>query len=209
WVPAAGVLAAAALAMVLLLPRGDSLVAPGDGRLQARGVAGIEQPERLVGVGISGVDDAGSEYEIVASGAVRVGDWVRVTYTNERPELGWLFLVGVQPDRPAGERVVWLAPLPEEGRSVAVGVARLRALPFEIRLGARHALGPWHVLALFTERPLTTDEVARALDSTTLDGLPSGWAEALRERLSLSPRAVVQRLETRIERGASPEELPP
>lgn len=208
WVPAAGLLAAAAVAVLLLVPRG----APGplgDERLHARGVAGIEQPERLVGVGISGVDASESEYEIIASGVAHLGDWIRVTYTNERPELGWLFLVGVQPERPAGERVVWLAPLPEEGGSVAVGVARLQALPFEIRLGARHAPGAWHVLALFTERPLTTDEVARALDSSTLARLPSEWGEALRERLSLSPRAVIQRLETRIERGDPPEEFRP
>ncbi|MFO0747769.1 MAG: hypothetical protein U1F43_19205 [Myxococcota bacterium] len=204
--PLAG-LAAAAAAVLIALP-GVRQPDP-DSYIGARGLPASGLPDRRAGLGIGAVTDDGREYEAIYSHAVHLDDWLRLSFTNERPELAYLFVFAIQPERPEGERVVWIAPTPDEARSLPVSIARFHQLPFEVHLAARHVAGPVRFVALFTEQPISVDAMTLALDPTTTQALPSGEMEArLRDRLRLSPRDVVQVLETRVVSGSAADDLP-
>jgi hypothetical protein len=169
------------------------------------GEASVFEPR--VGLGVGGIDVAGSEYEVVASGAVQAGDWLRFSYTNERSDLGWLFVVGLR-----GDGIVWLFPLPSDGASVPIGLGDRTSLPFESRVPEASADGAGDLLitGLFTATPLTVDAMRRALESLP-SGLPtrldSGFFELevhLRLRLGLAATDVVQVVNTRIAPHPSP-----
>lgn len=190
---ALGACAAAALVFFFVQPPVD----PGpesDPTFRARGASGsVERP--LAGLGISGVTEAGDEYEAVASDAAIQGDWLRFYYSNEDPRLGHLFVVGLQ----AGRAPIWYAPMPpEEAESLAIGQGKQIKLPMESRVSARHAAAPLAVVALFTARPLGVDVVGPALDRSVAGLASSALEAALRERLGLEAGDVVQVLETRV-----------
>jgi len=209
WLAWAGPIVALAAAALLIVPRLSAAPDP-DGYLAARGLPPSGLPDRRAGLGMGGVAADGSEYEIVYQPA-HLDDWLRLSYTNERPELGWLFVVALQPERPADEAIVWLAPTPEEGRSLPIEPSRFRQLPFEIRLAARHAAGPVRVIALFTAAPITTPSMTAALQSlasSAARALPSELEADLRTRLQLSPRDVVHVLDTRIVPGSGADPAP-
>jgi len=193
----------AALVIVPLLPR----AADPDAYVGARGLPPSGLPERRAAFGLGGVTAEGAEYEAVFQPA-HLEDWLRLSYTNERPDLGWLFVLAVQPERPEAERLVWLAPTPDEARSLPIGVARFRQLPFEVRLGARHTTGPVRYVALFTSQPVTVDAVSHALASVSGATVSSDLEALLRERLPLSRGDVVQILETRIAPGSAADAPP-
>lgn len=196
--PALGVAVAAGLALLLARPPGFGGELD-DPTLRARGGAEVRE---LVGLGISGVTEGGSEYEVVASGEAFLGDWVRFYTSNDRAEVGYVFVVGVQPDRP----LLWYAPLPpEETASVPIPVKRHHMLPMENKLAARHGEGPLRVVALFTARPLDADMVSRALTPELGALTEPELSAALREQLALGAGDVVQVLETRVVAGAQKE----
>lgn len=206
-VPAAA--ATVALVTVLALTRAPAPepATPNDAYIGARGLSPTDyQP--AAGLGIGAVTEDGREYEAIFTKAVHLDDWLRLSFTNERPELGHLFVVAIQPERPAADRVVWIAPTPDEAQSLPVAIARYRTLPFEVRLGARHVLGPVTYLALFTEQPVSVDAMRAALDPSTTSPLPSSLESLMRERLRLSPRDVVQVLETTVVTGSASSTLP-
>jgi len=194
--------AIAGLAAVLVFAVAPALVGDDPGP-QPRGP---DTGGPIVGVGVSGVTDDGGEYEVVAAGSAGLDDWVRFSYTNEREDLGWLFLVGLQPDRAPGERLVWLAPLPDEQQSLPIEIATWRDLPFEIRLAARNRPGPLIVVAVFTREPLRVADVGRALDPAPEARLPSELTSDVRTRLGLGDEAVVQALSFRLVPGSGAEE---
>ncbi|MEZ4269248.1 MAG: hypothetical protein R3F39_23065 [Myxococcota bacterium] len=200
--PALGVAVAAGLALLLVQPPG--LVGEvggevGDPTLRARG-GEVQAP--LVGLGISGVTEGGAEYEVVASGEAFLGDWVRFYTSNDRADISYVFVVGLQPDRP----VAWYAPLPpEETQSLPIPVERHHMLPMENKLAARHEAGPLRVVALFTGRPLDADVVGRVLTADLSALVSSELESALRERLALGAGDVVQILETRVVPGKQKE----
>jgi len=199
--------AAVALALVMALTRGPT--APSE-YIGARGLPSMGIEPRA-GVGVGAVTEDGREYEAIFSHAVHLDDWLRLSFTNERPELRHLFVFALQPERAAAERLVWIAPTPDEGRSLDIAVARFHPLPFEVRLASRHVVGRVAYVALFTEAPLTVDTVRAALDPS-LDPsmtatLPSALEPLLRARLPLSPRDVVQVLETHVVTGSAASEL--
>jgi len=132
----------------------------------------------LVGLDLSGVTEGGDEYEVVASSSVGLGDWLRFYYSNERPELRFLAVVGGQP---GGTPIVYL-PFPGHGdESAAIEVGRFKKLPFEHRLKVLHTPGPLRLVALFTGRP-----VSRArLEALRAELLAEGSEEELREELGL------------------------
>jgi len=127
--------------------------------------------EPRVGLGVGGIDAAGSEYEVIASGAVEAGDWLRFSYTNERSDLGWLFVVALR-----GDGVVWLFPLPADGASVPIGPGDRTSLPFESRVpeAGMDGAGELVIMSLFTATPLTVDAMRSALEA-----LPSGLTTRL------------------------------
>ena len=202
-----GALGAAALVVVATRPAAvDEDV--NDDHIQARGLGDGAWPEERVGLGIGGVTADGGEYEAIATSELYADDWLRLTYTNEKSELGWLFVVALQPDRAPGERVVWIAPTPEEGQSLAITVTRFKPLPFEVRVGARHVVGRTRVVALFTTRARTLSEVGAALDAASDTALPSEvagseFAANVGSRLGLGPEEVVQVIDTRIVAGTA------
>ncbi len=196
--PALGVAVAAGLALLLVRPPGLG-EAGGDPTLRARG--GHAQGP-LVGLGISGVTAGGGEYEVVASGEAFLGDWVRFYTSNDRADISYVFVVGLQPERP----VAWYAPLPpEETRSLPIPVERHHMLPMENLLAARHTTGPLRVVALFTQRPLDAEVVGRALTPAARALVSSELKAALRERLALDPSDVVQIVETQVVSGKQKE----
>lgn len=171
--------------------------------IRARGLHELELPGPRVGVGVGGVTEGGREYEAIASGAVNVEDWLRFSYTNERADLGWLFVCSLQRD---GDRVVMraVAPLPEEKQSLAITTGHFVPLSFEARLAARHTLGPVRFVALFTARPLAYDAVERAIGQGHADDdRPDALETQLRDALGLAAGDVVQTLTTTIIPGSA------
>lgn len=152
-----GTIAALVLLVVVLppSPQDQRGVAPDFSYLQSRGAAD-ELPE--VGLGLSGVDDRGLEYEVVESQGVCLEDALRFYVTSRNPDIRYYFLFGLQP---AGE-VLWYFPLPEEGRSYSIveGEEIIKMVPFEIELAKRHTPGPLTVVGLFSAEPLSFSAVS-------------------------------------------------
>ena len=195
-----GTAVAAACAVILVVSGG--FAGSGEAPPLARG-PGEHGPR--VGLGVSGITEAGSEYEVVASGEAFLGDYFRFYYSNERDELTHLFVVGLQDDTP----LIWYAPLPpEEQASLPITTGLSRKLPFENKLGARHRAGDLKVIALFTRRPLRVDTVREALDPELAAAVTSDLSEIVRARLELAADEVVQVIETRIEPGHHEEASP-
>ncbi|MEC9071715.1 MAG: hypothetical protein VX938_05010 [Myxococcota bacterium] len=191
---------AAAVALVLVVVRPW---APSDTHDDLRARGG-DAAEVLVGFGISGVDAQGQEYEVVASGQLSMDDHIRVTYTNEDPRLGHLFILGLQENQP----LIWYAPLPpEETSSVAIERGK-GALPFEILVGARHREGPAKVVAIFTAEPVSTQQVERALDSGLATMGPEDLEVEIARRLGCQEGDRVRVLQTRIQVGSGVEGRP-
>lgn len=192
--------AAAAVALLLLVVRPWTPMEAAD-ELRARGG---ETAETLVGFGISGVDDEGQEYEAIASGALSMGHHIRVTYINDDPRLGNLFVLGLQEDNP----LVWYAPLPPL-ETTSVGITRGKgALPFEIRVSARHKIGPVKVVAIFSAEPVSTQRVERALDGTLAAMSAEALEAEVKRRLGCQEGDRVRVLQTRIQAEASVEGRP-
>lgn len=191
---------AAAVALLLVVVRPWTPM-DSDDDLRARGG---ETEEVLVGFGISGVDGEGLEYEVIASGQLSMDDHIRVTYTNEDPRLGHLFLLGLQENQP----LIWYAPLPPE-ETTSVPIERGKgALPFEILVGARHREGPAKVVAIFTAQPVSTQRVERALDSTLATMSADALEAEIGRRLGCQEGDRVRVLQTRIQADAGVEGRP-
>ena len=201
---AAALLGAAAVAALLVLvwppgPAPDSGVGGGEGAAGGFQTRGDGERRVLVGIGISGVTAAYTEYEVVASEGAHLGDYFRFSYSCERPDLHYLFLAGLQPERP----VIPYAPLPpEETQSLPIHAGRTISLPFEARLAARHVAGPLRVVAIFTSRPLLATDVEPALDPALATADPAEAEARFRTSLKLPDAAVVQLLDTRILPGS-------
>jgi hypothetical protein len=177
----------------------------GPARARARQRRGVRAARRARRLGVGGVTEDGREYEAIGSGAIHHEDWLRLTYTNERPELAWLFVFGLQQlDGQLALREI--APLPEEGSSLPIRAGRFVPLPFEARLSSRHALGRLRLVALFTQRPLGLEVVRQAvsaLDPDALVQVPSELEAALSARLALTPGDRIQVLDTAIVPGTA------
>ncbi len=190
WVPVASLV----VALFIAVP---GLMRPEAEWIRARGIAGSGL-EPQVGLGVGGVTDDGREYEAIA-GAMHVDDWLRFSYTNERSDLTWLYVFGLQRSGP-----IPIAPLPDEEQSLPIHVGRFVPLDFEARLGARHQLGPVRIVALFTATPMTTAQVdALVLDPSLVTALPSELEARLRADLSLPPEAVVRILDSHVRPGSA------
>ena len=205
-----GPLAAAAVALFVLRSP-----APEESEwLARRGSPWDHEP--LVGFGLGGIDDEGREYDIATPlspdhmRALVDGDWTRLSYTNERDDLGWLFLVALRDDG-----IVWLTPDPHEPHSVAITTGH-RVLDIETRIPA--AAGDTVVfVGIFSREPVTvpamrtaleTLPTSRAASSLDLDSLAAVFDNHLRTRLGLRPGDVVQIETTRIAPRGPRQEAP-
>ncbi len=195
--------AAVAAALLFTVPPAPSLDA-GDGpdvhdpTLRARGSNADRGP--LVGLGLSGVTEDGGEYEVVASEGVSIADYLRLSYTNERPELHHLFVFGLQ----AGGGPLWYAPLPpDETQSLPITTGRTIQLPFENKVAARHVTGPVRVVAIFTAEPVTVSLAQERLDAAPLAGADlDALGELVRQQLGLPESAVVRGVDVNVRPAA-------
>ena len=170
-------------------------------QIQSRGAAEQRMEEGLVGLGVSGVPAAGgAEYEVIASKRVEAGDYLRFSYSNERNELGHLFVFALQ-ERKAPH---WYAPMPPyENRSAVIGHGTGETLPFEAEIGATHVPGRLRIVAVFSEESLSFETTASRLGPDLFGMAEKELADTVRARLELSTQAVIQVLETRVDKGGS------
>lgn len=195
WVTA---MATAALVLVVVQPWSTQ---PED-ELRARGTAEERIAEGLVGMGVSGVPSGGgAEYEVIASKRVAAGDYLRFSYSNERNELGHLFVFALQERKTPH----WYAPMPPyENRSAVIGHGTGETLPFEIEIGDSHAAGRLRIVAVFSEASLEFDSTASRLGPDLFGLADEALIEEVRSRLNLSTSAVIQVLETQVEKAVAP-----
>ncbi len=182
WRSWGAVAAAAAVAVVVLvsLPR-TAVRQEMDPTTESR-ARGVDRPLPPVGLGLSGVDPEGLEYEVVESGRVCREDALRFYVTRREPAWGYFFLFGID----GSGAVHWYAPVPEEGVSYALpeALGRPEPMPWEVVLRHGHREGPLLVVALFSGEPLGLTAVEAALSGrgTALLEAPEG-AAALAEAL--------------------------
>lgn len=146
--------------------------------LSRGGVDGL--PE--VGLGLSGIDDEGQEYEVVDSRGACLGHALRFYVSSRSEKLTHYFILGLQ-----GNTVHWYFPSPEEGASYELPAdpeQRIAAMvPWEIELWKRHRVGGIKVLGLFSERPLARADVEAAVSVLRREGEPEDWAKSIRAAL--------------------------
>ncbi|MGM0578468.1 MAG: hypothetical protein ACQEXJ_22280 [Myxococcota bacterium] len=202
----AGAAAAAALVLTVLPPRADEASGPATSpeTLDLR-TRGGEEERPAAGLGVSGVDADGAEYEILASDGVRRGDWLRLSYSNDREDLDHLAVTGLQADR---EPILYAPAPPDETESLSIGTGRTVTLPFEAAVGDDHAVGPLRLVALFTADPLGAAALEAALAGVDAEAPAADLEAALRDTLDLGDEAVVQVLATDVLPARSGQEVP-
>ncbi len=193
----ATIIATAALVLLVVKPWAPE----SSDQIQSRGDAQERLEVGLVGLGISGVPAAGGpEYEVVASKRVAAGDYLRFSYSNERNELGHLFVFALQ-ERKSPH---WYAPMPPyENRSVVIGHGTGETLPFEVELDASHGPGRLRIVAVFSPSSIILEDAASRLGPGLFQMSDSELQNVIKSRLKLDSSAVIQVLETRIDKGAS------
>jgi len=203
----------AALALILVLPgvfQDDSATdmapiapgvggytSPGDSPVEYLGTRGAEVEDMKAAIGISGVStrDISQEYEVLHQSAF-LDDRMRFSYRCENPELGRLFLFGVQKDE-----LIWYFPLPGAGEKESIEINCNAAggrvqLDGDTQLNKRHQSGEVTVYGIFSKESITVEEMERALD-----GAPPSISR-LRERLPLGDNEVIHEVRVKIAEGA-------
>ena len=136
-----------------------------DNLLASRGALD-ELPE--VGIGLSGVDFDGREYEVVDSDGACLADGLRFYVTSREADYGHYFLFGLLDD----SDVLWYFPLPEERTSYVIPADSEMPymVPFELELHGRHRVGSLTVYGLFGSGPVLLEDVASAVERVRRDG---------------------------------------
>jgi len=153
----AGAAAAAALALILLVPR-DAPVRRGPREHLA--VRGAEDSLPAAGLGISGVDSAGSEYEVIHGEGLCSEDALRFYLTLRDGRTPHYALFGVQdPEDPS-----WYVPEMHDaaGPSLPEVPVRTWMVPFEIVADGTHDSGPVSVVCILSEEPITFSRLEAA-----------------------------------------------
>ncbi|MBM4371431.1 MAG: hypothetical protein FJ098_07235 [Deltaproteobacteria bacterium] len=149
--------AAAALLLLLLLPRDvqEPAWAPGE-RSAARGAVRKLPP---AGLGISGVDPMGSEYEVVHGEGICPVDTLRFYVTVRDRETPYLAILGVQDP---GDPTWYLPVAGDEPWAVPELPRRLWMVPLEVEVGVAHRPGPLSVVAILSSEPISFEPLAAA-----------------------------------------------
>ena len=147
----AGAAVAAAVIVVLLIPWGGTrpdVVDPPE-HLAVRGGADTLP---AAGLGISGVDPAGAEYEVVHGDGLCPEDALRFYITVRDESTPYYALFGVQDlDDPT-----WYLPAPRDGEAPALPEVPAVAwmVPFEILVDGTHGPGGLSVVCILSEEPI-------------------------------------------------------
>lgn len=178
WFPLAAAATLSAMAVI-------AIVATPPDNAEYYGVRGGVDVLPSVGIGLSGIDADGNEYEVVESGEICVTEYLRFYVTARDSQLKYYFIFGIN----NGVFVPYF-PLPEEQESFVFdgrsSVAHM--VPWEIRLDQRHSAGTLDVVGVLSDVPLQYDLVSRAVDWWLLD---SESPDALGEILEAESGAVV------------------
>jgi len=167
WLPSLRLAGATALVAVVVLAgwlNRERLFPPqGQRASQVLLSRGGENPLPDVGLGVSGVDAEGREYEIVESRGVCLHDALRFYVTSRTDEYRYYFLFGLRPD---GE-IHWYFPSREEQKSFSFPETKTVAhkVPYEIELWKKHGQGGHVVVGLFSKDPLELSRVERAVET--------------------------------------------
>jgi hypothetical protein len=132
----------------------------------------------VAGLGLSGVDSEGREYEVVEGDGLCLADALRFYVRSRKKELSHYFLFGLQ----QGTGPIWYFPSPEEGESLRLsgGTDGPVMVPWEIEVGRRHRPGRLAVVLMLSERPLWLETVAGKL--ALRQWREDGWEESAIER---------------------------
>jgi hypothetical protein len=190
-----GIAAAAAVLLIVLSGVFQSpvnLTALKHDALNTRG-APVHLP--AAGLGLSGVDPGGQEYEILESGRVCLEDTLRF-YVTVREEYRYYFIFALESDK-----ALWYFPLPEEHSSYLLDSIPVFSHPVahEIQLAHRHVEGPLTVVALFSHEPLKHRDVSHIVRHH-LPQLPEGTPDIIVKELEqvLGPDVLAVSHQTRI-----------
>ncbi len=180
----AAVAAAAAVVLMVVVPWKG---VPNDSQVPSKVIQerGAVRVLAGAGIGLSGVDGRGAEYEVVESNGICREDALRFYVNRRAANFRSYFIFGVDGDG----ALHWYAPLPEELTSYSLpetlGVPT--KVPFEIVLEEKHPLGPLVVVALFSEEPLEWAAVSPlvATHATNLLESPEEGARLLASKLGV------------------------
>ena len=210
--PLAG-MAAAALVAVLVTsnpipgppsPETDESVAS-TSREEYLGARSGTRENVRAGIGVSGIDADGLEYEVQHDRAW-LQDRIRFFYRCDDEQLGHLFLFGLQND----ENPRWYYPLPAEGEHASIAIqcgsdSQRTQLQGDTLLANRHHEGSLTIVGIFSENPLSHEAVKNALKGRVTQILEGTFEANLRNALALDEESVVSvtNLWIHKERGAN------
>lgn len=179
-------------------PPSPSIHSQGTEYLGTRGGEG--KVEARAAIGLAGVraSDNTREYEVLHQQAY-LADRLRFSYRCTDSTLNKLFLFGEQD----GE-IIWYFPLPSAGEKESISVScathgSREQIEGDTALKSRHKSGKLKVYGIFTEQPLSLEEVERALAGNEIS------IQTLRDQLPLDAQEVIHTLEVNIQEGGKEE----
>jgi hypothetical protein len=209
--PLAG-MAAAALVAIVVTSNPTSTPTPISGEPTTSspheeylGIRSGSRKDVRAGIGVSGIDAKGREYEVQHDRAW-IQDRIRFFYRCEDNQLAHLFLFGLQND----ENPRWYYPLPAEGEHASIPTrcasnSQRTQLQGDTLLANRHVAGSLTIVGIFTEAPISHEAVHASLKGRVNRILEGAFEDNLREALSLDENAAVSVVNLWIhpERGAT------
>ncbi len=197
----AGAVAAAAVVVLLLVPWGG----PQPERVETRehvAVRGGPDALPVAGLGISGVDPAGAEYEVVHGDGLCATDALRFYLTVRDARTPYYAIFGIQePGDPA-----WYLPAPGDGAAPALPEVPARAwmAPFEILADGTHGPGSLSVVCILSEEPIRFPALEAAWRDADGDDIPTRAADAAAALTDGAFRVLVDEIEILEDCGRRP-----
>jgi hypothetical protein len=154
--------------------------------LKTRGDS-LEQP--IMGIGVSGVDDRGNEYEIVASRGVCFQHALKFYVTSRDSDYRYYFIFGLQE-----ERVLWYFPGKHEVSSYSLpqGQTVAHLVPYEIIIRKQHEVGKLTVIGLISADALEFEQVNEILSRLSFSEFVSDSSAVTRHFAGLATVTTTQ-----------------
>ena len=195
----AGAAAAVVLVAVLLVPLGQEIRTP-QAPAEHVAVRGELDDFPSAGLGISGVDLRGSEYEVLHEDGLCPGHALRFYLTVRDEGTAYYALFGVQDlDDPT-----WYAPVPRDPVSPALPEipALTWMVPFEVETDGTHVPGPLSVICILSEEPISFPRLEAAWAAADGDDVTSRAAAAVLDAGTI--RVLVEEIEILDDCGRRP-----
>jgi len=197
----AGAAVAAAIALLVIIPWGAG-VPTSDGPQEHVAVRGTAEELPVVGLGISGVDADGAEYEVVHGDGVCASDALRLYLTARDARTPHFVVFGIQDiDDPT-----WYAPAPRDTAAPRIPEVPALAwvLPFEIVVDGTHAPGPVSVVCILSEEPIHFSALEAAWRDADGDDVSARAANAAALLADHAVRVLVEEIEVLEDCGRRP-----